>query len=85
MNNNQKFQNIITFIDWKNWKISTESDEQEEFMDICDVLRLKLNKIKDTIIKCGTPNDQDSLQTIDNIQDLLSILDENKINTILIN
>ena len=80
-----KFNNIIQSIDWSKYKIpAIEGDEQHSHMDICEVFNQRLESIKDTIIKCGTPNNKVDLEYIDKLQDLLKLLDEQSISKALI-
>ena len=80
-----KFNNIIQSIDWSKYKIpAIEGDEQHSHMDICEVFDQRLESIKDTIIKCGTPNNKVDLEYIDKLQDLLKLLDEQSISKALI-
>lgn len=80
-----KFNNIIQSIDWSKYKIpAIEGDEQHSHMDICEVFNQRLESIKDTIIRCGSPNNEIDLEYIDKLQDLLKVLDEQSISKALI-
>ena len=80
-----KFNNIIQSIDWSKNRIpAIEGDEQHSHMDICEVFNQRLESIKDTIIKCGSSNNEIDLKYIDKLQDVLKLLDEESINKALI-
>lgn len=80
-----QFNNIIQSIDWSKYKIPPlEGDEQHEYLDIFEVFNKKLESIKDTIIKCGTPNNKEDVEYIDKIQDFFKLLDEETISKALI-
>jgi len=80
MNDNIKaFERIKNNINWENWqKEKEQDDEQTEYYDITEVLYSKLEDFKD--LQCITDDDFD---TIVQIQDLLELLNENKIRRIL--
>lgn len=80
-----KFNNIIQSIDWSKYKvIPIEGDEQHSHMDICEVFNQRLESVKDTIIRCGSSNNEIDLEYIDKLQDLLKVLDEQSISKALI-
>ena len=80
-----KFNNIIQSIDWSKYKIpAIEGDEQHSHMYICEVFNQRLESVKDTIIRCGSPNNEIDLDYIDKLQDLLKVLDEQSISKALI-
>ena len=79
MNKQKTFDNLIKDINWDNWeKEKGEDDEHTEYFDLCDVLICKLNSVKKNI-----QSEKEFINTINEVQVLLSLLNEEKIQKIL--
>jgi hypothetical protein len=78
MNNQEIFDNLIKDINWGNWeKEKHEEDEQTEYFDLCEVFYNKLEWVKENLLE------DEHIDTIIQVQELLLLLNENKIKTIL--
>lgn len=82
MNNQETFDNLMKNINWENWeKEKGEDDEHTEYFDLCDVLICKLYWLKDKINELDLSLAHSD--TINEVQTLLSLLNEEKIKRIL--
>jgi len=81
MKNREIFDNLIKDINWENFEVDKEQeDEQTEYFDLCEVFNCKLEWLKETL---DDDNDVEHIDTIEQVQKLLSLLNENKIKQIL--
>lgn len=80
MTNKEKFDRLLNEINWENWqKEDADCELIDEPFDITEVFYCKLQWIKEDL----SLNKEEHLDTIEQIQTLLSLLDEEKIKRIL--
>ena len=81
--NKEKYEQLLKSIDWENYRLSGEEcDEQHQYLDICDVLWRKLEDLRINILSKNLTSSKD-ISTIDSIQWLLFMLNEEKLKSII--
>ena len=78
MTNKEKYDNLISEINWYNW----HNKENNKYFDLSEVLYLRLEWIKD-YFSIDDEDNSEHINTIDIVQQLLQLLDEKKIKTLL--
>ena len=72
--------NIISEINWDNWKVDEDykGKSKDEYWDLSEVLYCKLNWIKE-LIQQYEGEDGEEIDTINQMQALLELIDEEKL------
>lgn len=77
--NQEKYNNLLASINWDNW----HDEEKNRYFDLTEVLFNRLEWLKEFINLDEDSDDSEHNDTIEMLQQLLELLDEKKIKSIL--
>lgn len=80
MGENKAYINLLQSIDWTDY-----TKAQAGYVDLCIVLRIELEKIKDSFLMEGESKEEKFINTLEQVMSLLSLLDEEKLDKVLAN
>lgn len=80
----KKLEDLINEISWDNWKVEEDykgKSKDGEYWDITEVLYCKLEWLKE-LVKEEIENNEEEIDTVNQVQKLLELIDESKIRKI---